>query len=154
MQIRNIFGVSAITTPEFVKIGEVAGVSYELNLVHNIGTSRFAAGFDSKIDYYVYNRSYKKSDRGAAQNYLSFYPNIKYQITDKLNVNTSFAVMFYNPRALKNRYALWNRTVTERIGLGYSYKRDVYFSPFVTIYPDNLKPENTTFNLAATFSVL
>ncbi len=154
LQMRNIFSASAITNPEYRKIGEIASASYEINSVYNLGLSRFAAGLDSKFEYFFYERNYQKSDRLAAQNYISFYPNMKYQISDKLNLNTSLAVLFYNPRKLDNRYALWNRTLTQRIGLGYSYKRDVYLSPFVTIYPQNLKPKNTTFNLAATFSVL
>lgn len=154
LQIRNIFGVSHITTPEFRKIGEYAGASYDLNLVHNIGTSKFAAGFDTKLDYYFYSRSYRRSDGRANQHVVSFFPNLKYQISDKLNVNSSLAVMFYNPRQLDDRWALWNRTLTQRLGMGYSYRRHIYFSPYVTVYPKNLKPANSTFNLAATFSVL
>ena len=155
LQVRNIIGVSSITSPVFKKIGETASASYEVDLVHNIGDSRFAAGLDTKYDYFLYERAFvKKTDRGAAQNYLSFYPNMKYQVSDKLNVNTSLSLQLYNPRVLHDRYAMWNRTMTQRLGVGYSYRRDVYFSPYLTIYPKNLKPENTTFNLAATFSVL
>jgi hypothetical protein len=155
LQVRNIISGNSITNPVFKKIGEVAAFSYEIDLVHNIGDSRFAAGLDTKYDYYLYDRSFNsKTDRGAAQNYLSFYPNMKYQVSDKLNLNSSLAIQMYNPRALHDRWAMWNRTMTQRVGVGYSYRRDVYFSPFLTIYPKNLKPENTTFNLAATFSVL
>ncbi len=153
-QIRQNVGFSLITTPEYRKIGETSSVSYAIDTVQNLGESRFAAGLDSKIEYYFYERSYRKSDRGAAQAYLSFYPNLKYQFSDKLNMNTSYAIMFYNPRQLDNKFALWNRTVTQRIGLGYSYARDVYFSPYITIYPSNIKTTNSTFSLAATFSVL
>lgn len=155
LQVRQNVGVSLITTPEYRKIGETSSISYAVDMVQNLGTSRFAAGLDSKIEYYFYERSYRKSDRGAAQAYLSFYPNLKYQFSDKLNMNTSYAIMFYNPRQLEDDpYALWNRTVTQRIGLGYSYARDVYFSPYITIYPNNIKTKNSTFSLAATFSVL
>lgn len=154
LQMRNIMNLSAITNPEYVKVGEVAGIGYELNLVHKLGDSRFAAGLDSKIDYYVYDRSYHpNTDRGSAQAYLSFYPNLKYEISDKLNVNTSFAIQYYNPRELKGKLMLRNRTITERIGLGYSFRRDVYFSPYITVYPDNLRAKNSIFNLSATFSM-
>lgn len=155
LQVRNILSAGSITNQVFRKIGELASFSYEVDLVHNIGDSRFAAGLDTKYDYYLFDRTFnKKTDRGAAQNYLSFYPNMKYQVSDKLNLNTSLSIQLYNPRALHDRYAMWNRTMTQRVGVGYSYRRDVYFSPYLTIYPKNLKPENTTFNLAATFSVL
>lgn len=155
LQVRNILSVGGITIPEYRKVGETASASYEIDLVHNIGDSRLAAGLDSKFEYFHYDRGYiAKTDRKSAQYYLSFYPNLKYQFSDKLNVNTSWAVMFLNPRSLDNRYALWNRTITQRIGVGYSYKRDVYLSPFITVYPNNLKTTNTTFNIGATFSVL
>jgi hypothetical protein len=155
--MRNILSASGVTTPEYVASGEYATSTYEIDTVEDLGTTRFSVGFDSKIDYFFYNRPFDpkaKSDRGAAQDYLSFYPNLKYRVTEKMNLNTSLAIMFYNPRQLTDHYALWNRTLTQRIGLGYSFARDIYLSPYITVYPNNLRTENTTFNLAAAFSVL
>jgi hypothetical protein len=157
LQMRNILSASGVTTPEYVASGEYATSTYEIDTVEDLGTTRFSVGFDSKIDYFFYNRPFDpkaKSDRGAAQDYLSFYPNLKYRVTEKMNLNTSLAIMFYNPRQLTDHYALWNRTLTQRIGLGYSFARDIYLSPYITVYPNNLRTENTTFNLAAAFSVL
>ncbi len=155
LQLRQSFSGSYVTTPEFTNLGEVATASYSLDSVYNLGDSRWAVGFDSSLSYFIYNRAYKLQDNHkASQYYLSFYPNLKYVISDKININTSFAYMFYNPRRIESRWNLQNRTVTQRIGMGYSFRRDVYFSPYLTIYPDNMKTANTTFNLAATFSVL
>jgi hypothetical protein len=153
LQLRNIFTTSGVSTPEYKRVGEVATFSYELDTVHNIGDSRFAAGFDSKFEYYLYNRGYKSSDRKASQSYMTFYPNLKYEISDKVNVNTSLSLALYNPRKLHDRYAFWNRPMTERLGIGYSYRRDVYLSPYITFYPKKLRPITTTFNLSATFSL-
>lgn len=157
VQLRQIFSSSFVTTPEYVNAGEVATGSYELDLVRDLGASHFAVGFDSKVDYFFYSRSYErsyKSDRGAAQNYLSFYPNVKYRVSDKFNINSSLVAMLYNARELDNRLALWNRTITQRLGIGYSFARDIYLNPYITFFPRQIASDTTTFNLGAVFSVL
>ncbi len=157
IQMRSTLNASLVTTPEYLMSGEVASSYYELDLVKELGASRFAAGFDTKLDYFFYSRSYlstAKSDRGAAQNYLSFYPNIKYRVSDKFNLNSSLSVMFYNARQLDDRLALWSRTLTQKIGIGYSFARDIYLNPYITVYPQQLASDTTTFNLGAVFSIL
>jgi hypothetical protein len=155
LQVRNIVSVSQVTTPEYLDVGEKGTASYEVDLVQNIGTSPFAIGLDTRYEYFYYDRPYvAKTDKSAAQYYFNLFPNMKYQVSDKLNFNTSYALMWYNARSVQDRYALWNRTVTQRIGMGYSFRRDIYLSPYLTVYPNNMKTENTTFNLSAAFSVL
>jgi hypothetical protein len=156
LQMRNILKGGWVTTPEYTKNGESASTGYEIDMVHNIGDSRFALGLDTKLDYFIYGRDYwpKHDKYNSAQNNVAFYPNLKYQFSDRLNVNTSAAFQYYNPRSSKNGWQMWNRTVTQTFGLGYSYRRDVYLSPYVTVYPNNWITANTTFNLAATFSLM
>jgi hypothetical protein len=157
IQMRQTLNASLVTVPEYSVSGEVAATYYELDLVKELGLSRFSAGFDTKLDYFLYSRSYLstgKSDRGAAQNYISFYPNLKFKVTDKLNLNSSLSFMFYNARQIDDRLALWSRTLTQKIGIGYSFARDVYFNPYVTIYPRQFASDTTTFNLGAVFSIL
>ncbi len=157
IQMRQTLSGSLVTVPEYTISGEMLAGYYELDLVKDLGRSRFSAGFDTKIDYFFYSRSYistGKTDRGAAQNYVSFFPNIKFKVTDKFNLNSSLSVMFYNARQLDDRLALWNRTLTQKIGFGYSFARDIYLNPYITIYPKQLASDTTTFNLGAVFSVL
>lgn len=154
IQMRNSIGTSYITNPDFTKIGEDYSISFDQSLAYNIGESAFTLSFDTSIRYYLYNRAYKKSDKKANQWTLAFYPGIKYNISDKLNLNTSSNISFWNPRTTTDQSILWNKTITQRLGLGYAMTRDIYINPYLTLYPDNLKTDSTTFNISTSFSLL
>jgi len=155
IQMRNTVGISFITVPNYTKLGETAGLNYDTSMVYNIGTSPIAIGLDTSIAYYFYNRGYQPKDNKTTSLYnLAVYPNAKYNVTDKLNINTSVNFSFYNPRARFNQSVLLNRTISERLGVGYAYTRDIYFSPYLNFFPDNLSDDGTTINFSTVFSVL
>ena len=154
VQMRNSFGGSVITIPNYTKIGEYASLDYDNSLVYDLGISGFAVGLDSSFSMYLYNREYRKTDGKSSTYNLSFYPNIKYNFTDKLSVNTSVSMSYWNPRANESRWNLQNRSVSQRLGMGYAYTRDIYISPYLNFYPDKLSPQSTTINVSTSFSIL
>lgn len=154
LQMRNSVGGSYVTSPDYIKIGEYGTVDLKNSLVYDLGASGFAIGFETSYGHFLYNRGYEKKDKNAARNNLSFSPNMKYNITDKLNVSSSMNMSFWNPRSVDNQSVMWNRTMTQSLGLGYALKRDVYLSPYLRFYPDRLAADTTTFNFSATLSVL
>lgn len=154
IQMRNSFGVSYITVPNYTAVGEYGGLNYDLSLSYDLGASGFAISMDSSIGYYLYKRDYVPSDKKATRSQISVYPGMKYNFSDKLSVNTSTAISVYNPRQKSNEFALLNKTVTQRLGLGYAYSRDIYVAPYLTLYPDRLATDTTTFNISTSFSVL
>jgi hypothetical protein len=155
VQMRNSVGASIVTVPVYTKLGETAAFNYDNSLVYNLGLSGFAIGFDTSISYFVYNRGYEPKDSKSAALYnVAVYPNLKYNISDKLSVNTSVNFSAYNPRIRANQSVLLNRTISERLGLGYAYTRDIYISPYVNFFPSNLSDDGTTINFSTVFSVL
>ena len=166
VQMRNSPGVSVVTNPDYTKLGEYGTVNWDNSVVYDLGRSHFAVGMDSTAGYYFYNRGYngrKKNGDGNANRYsLTMAPVIKYNVSDRLNVYTSFGFNFWNPRKVQDQWALWNRTVTERIGLGYAFRRDIYFAPYVSFYPKRMSDEGTTdaatnettFNFNTVFSIM
>ncbi len=157
VQMRHTFEIADVTTPEYIATGEFASTYYDLDLVKQIGMSRFSAGLEFKFDYFFYGRNYDataKSDAGAARYYASFYPNLKFKVNDNLNINSYLNIMYYNQRALSDKSVLARRTVAQRLGIGYSFAKDIYLNPYITWFPDSVSSDTTTFNLSAVFSIL
>lgn len=160
LQMRNSPGLVIATVPEYTETGEVGGVNWNNSLVYKVSDSKFALSFDSGIDYWIYERSYRPGSRrnggdGRAQQYtIAWYPGFKYNFTDSLQVYSSAAFQLYNPREAEDHGVLWNRTVSARLGVGYSHSRDFYFAPYIQGFVENLSWDMTTINLTGVFSVL
>lgn len=154
VQMRNSYGVSVTTVQEYIDVGQYATLSYDNSLVYNLGASGFAVGMDASLSYFLYNRDYQAKDRTAGRYYLGWYPQVKYNVTDKFNMYTSVAVGFTNPRAREDQFAMLNRTTSQRLGAGYAFTRDIYLSTFLNFYPKDLRTESTTVSFSTVFSIL
>lgn len=159
VQMRNSPGVKFTTVPNYTALGQIAEVSWDNSLVYSIG-GRFAMSFDSSLAYWVYSREYrpgplKKGGDGSASQYgISWYPGLKYNVSDAFNLNTSAGFSLQNPRAANDNAVLNNKTVSLRLGCGYAFSRDVYFAPYVQSYVTQLAFDTTTINVSGVFSVL
>lgn len=153
-QIRNSYGASVTTTPEYIDVGQYGGLSYDNSFVYNFGSSGFAAGVDTGFNYFLYNRDYERADKTAGRYTLGFYPQVKYNFSDKMNMYTSLALNFQNYRSREDEYSLLNKTLSARVGMGVAFTRDIYFAPYLNFYPKDLKTESTTISFATIFSIL
>lgn len=156
-QMRNAFGATVVTNPDWRAMGETSGVSYDNYWLYNVGTSNFALEWDTSFAYYFYERGpeVKSSKEMKAGLYsLAFYPQVKYNFTDRLSAYSSLNISFINPRGFNDQSVLWNRTLSQRVGMGYAFTRDIYFAPFINFYPKSAELESTTINFSTTFSIL
>lgn len=154
VQMRNSFGASYITVPNYKAVGEYAGLNYDLALAYDLGSSGYAISLDSSLGYYLYDRDYISKDGKASRATASIFPGVKYNFSDRFNVNTSLSISVWNPRSKSDEFALLNKTVSQRLGVGYAYSRDIYFAPYVNFFPDRLSFDRTTINFSTSFSVL
>jgi hypothetical protein len=154
LQMRNSPGISAITIPNYTKLGEYGSVSYDFSSVYNFGTSPWAVGLDANVGLFLYKRGYETADKKATSYNISAAPNVKYNFSDKFSVNSSVQFSWMNPRQTTDRYTLWNKTASQRVGLGYAYTRDIYIAPYLNLFPTRLALDTTTINIATIFSVL
>lgn len=153
-QVRNQISFEGATVPEYREVGQWGCLDYKGSVVYNFGTTPFAAGVDTSINYFLYERDYETRDRSAGRYTVAFYPEVKYNFSDKMNLYTSVAVKFLNPRARESEFDMLNRTLTQRLGLGYAFSRDIYFAPNLNWYPENANLDSTTLNFATIFSIL
>lgn len=153
LQARNSYGVSVTTIPNYRDIGQYGTLSYDNSLVYNLGASGFAVGVDSSLSYFLYERDYFKKDGKASRYVLGFYPQVKYNFSDKVNVYTSVAMNFWNPRFAEQTDIL-NKKLSARLGMGVSITRDIYFAPYLNFYPERLTADTTTLSFSTIFSIL
>ncbi len=154
LQLRNAFSLIDATNPDYMAVGETGGVTYANYAVYNVNQSKLALALESSLSYWFFNRGYVKSDKTAGTYSLAFYPYLKYNATSKLNINTSLAIQYMNPRAADNPSVLSNKTISQQLALGYAFSKDVYFSPNINFYPAKLTADSTTINFSTTFSLL
>lgn len=154
IQIRNSVSYSAVTNPVYRNLGEYGGILLDNSVVYNIGVSPFAVALDTNLSYYLFERGYDKKDKNAQRYSLAFYPAVKYNFNDNLNINTSLNVGFWNPRTTENQIVLMNKVLSQRLAVGYGYSHDIYFSPYLNFYPGQFAWDSTTINFSTTFSVL
>ena len=158
LQMRNSPGLTLATVPNYTAVGEVGGLTWDNSLVYAIGGSRFAAALDTNFSYWIFNRAYRSGsvksggDGLATQYSISTYPGVKYNVTDSFSVNASTGFQFYNPRL--DSSAIWSRTALVRAGVGYAYRRDVYFAPYIQSYLTNLAADATSINASAIVNLL
>lgn len=159
LQMRNSPGLTIATIPNYTAVGEVGGLTWDNSLVYGIGGG-FAISFDSSFAYWIYNRGYrpgstKAGGDGTAEQYtISWYPGMKYNVSDRFNINTSAGFSLKNPRSSEDATTLMNKTVSLRLGMGYAFTRDIYFAPYVQTFVTSLALDTTTINVAGVFSVL
>lgn len=152
-QFRSAPGVSVVTIPEYIKVGEVASFNYDASAFYQLGTTRVRLGTEASFGYYFYNRNYEPADKNANRYSLGFFPAVKYSITDKLGIYSSLNISFWNPRFKSQELVMWNKTLSQRLGLEYSFTRDVFLASYLNFYPKSLHPDSTTINLSTIFSI-
>ncbi len=154
LQWRTSGGVGWITDPNFTKVGEYGSLGLENSFVQDLGTSGFALALDLSTDYFLYNRGYQDSDALAARYSLAMTPGLKYNLSDKLSLNTSWKLNWLSLRLETDQSKLKSRTITQRLGAGYAFRRDIYFAPYLMFYPNRIAAETTTLNISTIFSLL
>lgn len=153
VQMKNSPGFVLRTVPDFTKVGQYGMLLDNHSIVFDLGSSGFSVGTDMAVGVFLYNREYQVKDGKAARYSFEFNPNLKYNFSDKLSIITASNISLWNPRGRSDQYALLNKSVNQRLGMGYAFKRDIYINPFLTFYPQHLAWSGVTLNMTTIFSV-
>lgn len=153
IQMKNSPGFVLRTVPDFTKVGQYGMLLDNHSVVYDLAASGFSLGADMAVGYFLYNRDYQSKDGKAARYSFEFNPNLKYNFSDKLSFITSSNISLWNPRGRSDQFALLNKSVNQKLGLGYALQRDIYINPFFTFYPQHLTWSGVTLNMTTIFSV-
>ena len=153
-QTRSSVGASLTTIPNYKNVGQVGAFTYDFSSVYDLGISRVALGLDASFSIFLYNREYRLTDKSASRGAVQLFPTLKYNFSDRLSANTSTALSWLAPRSVSNETVLWNKTISQRLGLGYAFSRDVFIFPYLTLFPTKLAFDTTTMNVSTVFSIL
>jgi hypothetical protein len=160
-------GVTWVTSETYRSKGERAGLDARLYTSKGIGDTRFSWGTSLTGSYYFFDRDYVADhkvgsgksaktvgDGKIARMSVTFAPSLKYNVTQKLNVNTSFGFNFFNPRMYDSAFKFQSRLMNEWVGVGYAITRDIYINPYVQIYPTQFTWKTASMNLSTVISLL
>ncbi len=153
-QMRNSVGASYVTMDIYKKLGEYAGLDYDNTLIYNVPNSNVALELATSIDYYLFDREYIKADKKALRYQVGFYPYLKYNFSDKLNLNTSVGIVYWNTRQTQDQTLWQQKLMNQQVALGYAFSKTIYFSPYINFYPENPSLDSSTINFTTTFSLL
>ena len=166
-------GLTLVTSNVYRPKGEILGLDARLYSSYNLGSSPISLGASTTASYYFFDREYIPDDANniALSKGRSVYktiphdgrirrisvtvaPVIKYNVSSKFNVNTSFGLNFFNPRYYDNQLKFNSRVVNEWVGVGYAITRDIYINPYVQFYPTQFSWKTATVNLSTVISLL
>lgn len=145
----------SVSTTEFYRdIGQWGGTSFSQSGRFFVPDSQWTLGFNSSISFFHYERPYSKtSPHGGSNYFVGFYPNAAYRINSRWMVNTSSAFTAANRRYFKD-WSQWDLpNVTQRVGLGWSVTREIYFSPYVNFFWKDPNWKTSNFAFSTIFSV-
>ncbi|MGE0527560.1 MAG: hypothetical protein AB7P49_10890 [Bdellovibrionales bacterium] len=141
------------TVPEFTRIGQYGYLLDTHSMVYTLGSSGISLGLDVSLAYFLYSRDYRASDKKAPNHSLDLNPNLKYRLSEKLSLVMASNLSWWNPRARPDRFTLLHRSMSQRLGVGYAWTRDIYIYPYLSFFPEHMSWKNTTLNLSTVLSV-
>lgn len=158
-------GLTWVTSNVYRQVGQLAGIDSKIYAAYDLGDSPFSVGTSVSASYYFFDRDYApdqvtksgrviKRDGRVGRISATLAPNIKYKLSSKFSINTSWGFQFLNPRYYDSALKFNSRLVNQWLGVGYAITRDIYINPYIQFYPTDFSWRTTTMNLNTVFSVL
>ena len=142
-----------ITNPRYVDVGEFAGLSLYQSQKINLEGGRWSVGFAFAFSAYAYNRSYDSKDGNASNYNASLHPKVTYKIADNLALKSSLSLGVRSARKYGDWGTVDEKTLTQKLGLGYAYTKDIFLNPYLYLYPAEFTWAETSLSFNAIFSV-
>lgn len=150
-QLRSSVKSSLITAKYYLDRGQYASLGFSQGAKYSV--NRFTMGMVADVDFYGFNREYRRGDGRVSNYYISFIPSLEYRLTDRLNLRTSVGYSLSNMR-LKGSWWLWEPIQpTARAGLGWAITREIYFNPYLNFFWERPAWTTTSLSFSTVFSI-
>jgi hypothetical protein len=152
-QMRTSIKTSVTTQDYYTDRGQVGSFGIGESVKYTIADSRWIVSGIADLDFYFFNREYRRGD-GRLSNYnINLIPGLEYKISDKLNVRTSAAYSWGNLR-MKGSWWKWeDQMVSQRLGVGWAVTRSIYFNPYLNFFPERPAIRTTSLSFSTVFSI-
>lgn len=153
-------GPTFYTRTNLVDEGYIANVAiYNVNS-YDIGTTGLSVGLQSGATLGFYKPAFATEDmtedemKNDQSDYSFFlYPQMEYQITDKINLRTVSFLMSYEHTRLLAADTWRHSKVIQSFGVGFSVTRDVFLYPNIQFIPDDIRADATNVGLSANLNI-
>jgi hypothetical protein len=121
--------------------------------MYEVGDTGLSLGGSVWLQYTTFNKS--SPDLWAAQSdyQFGFTPDIEYELTDKLNLRTTFNLWIYEHYKNRPGSTFVHDKIYQSVGLGYSVTRDIFIYPNVQFLPARIASNFTNVGLQATINL-
>lgn len=160
-QMRSSLKAVYVTSDYYQLRGETGGLGYTQAVKYQPFGTRLITGLALDLDYYFFNRGYqarwtngqKGGDGKISNYYITYIPSLEYKVTDKFNLRTSVGFSYSNQRSAGNNRDWQELEPTGRLGFGYAFTREIYFSPYVGFYTKRPSLNTTNVAFSTVFSI-
>lgn len=154
LQMMSSVSGSYITTDVYQRNGQVSTLQASQFVKYRMGVSRLSFSFKTILSYYAFDRAYQENDFAYASQYgMGFYPGLDYRVTDWLQVQTSLSKSYSNLRSEEDPFTYDGGDLTQRLGLGISLSDEIYFYPYLSFFPEDIRDDSTSVSFNTIFSV-
>ncbi len=150
-QLRSSVKTSLITAKYYLDRGQYGSLGFAQGAKYTAG--RYILGLVADVDFYGFNREYRRSDGRISNYYISFIPSVEYKLTDRLNLRTSVGYSLSNLR-MNGSWWLWEPIQpTARAGVGWAITREIYFNPYLNFFWERPAWATTSLSFSTVFSI-
>lgn len=149
LQMRSRYSLSVTTSDYYSRQGQVGTLNMAHDFKRRIGgsESRFLWSVGSSFNWFLFERPVRNGDAHVSNYLFSIYPGLQYNILDNLQLGTSLAFGYSNPRREPNWWNWEKRLWSQRLSLGYGLTRNAFLSPYLNFYPEEFTWDTTSFNM-------
>ncbi len=151
LQMRSRYSLSATTAAIYKEQGQVGTFNMAHDFKRRIGGSQSPVLFSvgSSFNWFFFERAYQAGQdiRGVSNYLFTVFPGLQYNIRDNLQIGTSIAAGYSNPRSEDNWWNWNQRMGSQRLTLGYGVTRDIFLAPYLNFFPEEFTWDTTSVNM-------
>lgn len=117
----------------------------------NVLFKNVTVGISTGIGYYYYDSDDISSY--ATLWYFNVTPLISYKFNKMFNIKTDFNIGRTNYKKYDSKFKFANNLVSQSIGLGIGFTKEIYLYSYIVTYPENYRLDTATFGMSLNFSL-
>ena len=155
IQSRTSVHATMVTNSYYRLLGETNGMGIGQTTKWSVPDTKWILGMEVSVSNYLFERGYEKKDKNISDYFINIIPSVEYRLANHLNFNTSFLKKINHYRKTQEWSTFDGNTnvVSQRIGVGWAITREIYFNPYINIFPGNFAWNSTSVAFSTIFSI-
>lgn len=122
--------------------------------VKNVFIKNLKFGLGVDLGLYTHGHDLPPGIYNATLYYFNVKPLVEYKISKKVKIKTDISIGRTNYRHYDSKFKFKNNAVSQTIGIGTGFTKEIYLYAFIITYPQNYRLDTSTIAMSLNFSVL